>query len=147
MCIRDRAGRAASLRAAGQVSGALKAADELIARWPERPAAYLQRGSTLDQMGDVPAARAAFQRASQLAPTDLRGPLFEGRMLARLKRFGEAQTVLQDALELPGVSPPLTYFKNLLAVQSAAQASQTVIQATLERARQLHGDEVDSFFK
>ena len=68
-------------------------------------------------------------------------------MLARLKRLGEAQTVLEDALDLPGVSPPLTYFKNLLAVQSAAQASQAVIQRTLERARQLHGDEVDSFFK
>lgn len=141
------AGRAAALNATGKLSGALKAADDLIARWPDRPVAYLQRGAALEKMGDVPAARAAFQRASELQPSDLRGPLFEGRMLAKLKRFQEAREVLERALELPGAAPPLTYFRILLAVQASTGAGKATVNATVERARLIHGDEADTLLR
>lgn len=141
------AGRAAALRSGGRVSEALKAADDLISRWPDRPAAYLQRGSALADLGDVPAARAAFQRASELQSSDLRGPLFEGRMLARLKRYREAVEVLSQGLDLPGASPPLVYFKNLLAAQAAAGADRAALEATVARARRFHGDAVNSLLR
>ncbi len=135
---------AAALRAAGRTAKSLSAIQTIINRWPERAAAYLQRGSTLAAMGDVPAARQSFQRASALNPSDLRGPLFEGQLLAKVGRYPEAAGVLRAGLELPGASPPLVYFKMLLSAQAAARMGPDVIQETLDRARVYHGDEADS---
>ncbi|QDV05455.1 lipoprotein NlpI [Planctomycetes bacterium Poly30] len=137
-------GRAAAQRASGKTARSLSSIDAIIARWPDRAPAYLQRGSTLAEMNDIAGARAAFQRASQLDPGDLRGPLFEGQLLAKLQRYSEAAAVLQNGLELPGASPPLVYFRMLLAAQAGARMGGEVIQATLDRARAIHGDAADS---
>lgn len=139
--------RAAALRASGKTARSLSAIDAVIARWPDRAPAYLQRGSTLAEMNDVTGARAAFQRASQLNPGDLRGPLFEGQLLAKLRRYPEAAQVLQAGLDLPGASPPLVYFRMLLSAQAASRMGGEAIQATLDRARAIHGDAADSLTK
>ena len=98
-------------------------------------------------LGDVPEARRAFQRATALNPSDLRGPLFEGQMLAKAGRYPEAAMVLEKGLDHPSASPPLVYFRMLLSAQAAAQMGPDVIQRTLTKAREIHGDQADSLTK
>lgn len=139
--------RAAALRATGKTARSLSSIEDVIRRWPGRAPAYLQRGSTLGEMGDVEGARAAFQRASQLNPGDLRGRLFEGQLLAKNRRYTEAAAVLQQGLDVPGASPPLVYFKMLLSTQAVSRMSSDVIQETLRRARSIHGDAADALLQ
>ena len=134
----------AALNATGRVAEALKVADETIARWPDRSPAHLQRGSTLERMADFGAARVAFQRASQLKPSDLRGSLFEGRMLAKLGRMKEAAQVFETGLDQPGASPPMVYYKNLVAALTAVNADQAHLERIVARARKLHGAAADT---
>ncbi len=141
------AASAAALTAAGDVTGALAVADSTIERWPDRPAAYLQRGTALDAMGDPSGARAAFRRASQLRPSDLRGPLFEGRMLAKLGRYQEASVVMESALDLPGASAPLVYYEVLLKVLKVSGADRARLDRVLARSRKTHGAAADGLLK
>lgn len=133
------AASAAALNMTGRVAEALKVVDQAIARWPDRASAYLQRGAALERMADVEAARTAFQRASQLNPSDLRGSLFEGRMLAKLGRMQEAAQVFESGLEQPGANPPMVYYKNLIVALTAVGAERAHLERIVASARALHG--------
>ena len=134
----------AALNASGRASEGVRVAEDVIRRWPDRAPAYLQKGAALSALGDVDAARAAFQRSSQLKPSDLRGPLFEGKMLARLRRFDEAADVLETALDLPGASAPMTYFEVLIAARAASGADLAHLKRITARARKIHGAAADT---
>ncbi len=64
VALMGREGLAELLLARGDVPGALRAADELIARAPTRGAAYLTRGRALARAGDDTAAQSALRQAA-----------------------------------------------------------------------------------
>lgn len=140
-------GRVSALRALGRTEEARAAAEDAVERWPEEPMPYLVRGQLDADAGDVPRARASFQRFTALAPGDLRGRILEARILRSTSRPEEAAYVLTKGLDLDELSPPLTYFALLMASQSEAGASQNTLRQTYERAVAVHGEKARSLVK
>ena len=122
-------------------------ANEIIERWDDRPAGDLARGAIRRDAGDVSGALSDFSRASDLAPTDPRGRMFQGQVLLQQKRWADAERVLESGLDRPGAAPPLSYFGMLLQAKARRGANGAEISATRDRARAVHGDAADSLVR
>jgi tetratricopeptide (TPR) repeat protein len=139
--------RASALQTAKRDGEAFRAADGLIERWPDRLPAYLVRGELRRKQADLEGAREDFERAVALAPSDVRGPLFLGRVLLQSERYEEATEVLVRGLDAPGARPPLPYFSLLLRAQARLGLPPEALARTLERARAIHGDAADTLVR
>ncbi|OXM50069.1 tetratricopeptide repeat protein [Amycolatopsis alba] len=70
---------------------------------PEYEWAYYMRGRAYEDLGDLPAALADFERAIDLAPDDAENHLQRGMTLRRLKQYSAALSSFSRAIELdPG---------------------------------------------
>ena len=133
-------GQVSAIRRAGAREEALSRADAIIARWPERPTAFLIRGEILNDLGRVGEARRSYKKAAENAPKDLRPQMFEARMLLRRERAKEAAAILTSAITRTDVVPSLLFFQTTLQAQFMAGVSQSEIDRTYQRAVEVHGD-------
>ncbi len=129
-CLGDEAAQLRARYAAGDLDGASRLADDVLARDPEHAAALHVLGLVRFSHGDVAAAAALLQRSVHTSPdaavlSDL------GVVLRSQRRFAEAETAHREALRLDPTSvSALGNLGNvLLDVGRAAEAEGTLTDA------------------
>jgi tetratricopeptide (TPR) repeat protein len=86
----------------GQTQAALRYTDQVLdaKREPNNPEALLIAGSAYAAQGDLPKAKTAFNRFSELAPDSAQGPYRLGLVSIKEKKFDDAIKMLEKALTL-----------------------------------------------
>jgi tetratricopeptide (TPR) repeat protein/TolB-like protein/predicted Ser/Thr protein kinase len=114
---------------AGNVLRARQVADDYWKFWPDRSVGYRMRGMIALVEGDYEAARAAYERASQLDPED-RIPTF-GRLVSALllERWAEARQLRDEAVRSEN---PFTRGISL-ATAAGAEISQGRMRTAVEQ--------------
>jgi tetratricopeptide (TPR) repeat protein len=99
-----------------------------------QPHTWLQRGLALEA-SDREGALAAFRRYAELSPTDVQGPLQQGRLLLDAERLPEAEASLQRALQLAPSDVSVGYhLGKLRRLQGDAAGALPHFDAALPRA-------------
>lgn len=96
---RSRMARATILRASGDLRGALATLDDVLAAEPYHFMALLSKATTLDAVGEGPAALDTYRNVVKIAPPDDRLPPPAAAQLTRARdRLSAADTALRDYL-------------------------------------------------
>ena len=70
---------------------------------PDNAKTYYYLGDALNQLGDLPGARAAVERALQVSPSDAKAYNLMGRVLDRMSLPEQAQEMYRRGRELAGL--------------------------------------------
>jgi tetratricopeptide (TPR) repeat protein len=132
--------RCLSLRAAGDLPGALAAAREACAAVPNAPAAHYAMGEICTALGDDAGAVAAFAQALRRAPGWADAWVNLGLARYRQGAMGAAKQAMREALRVaPGHAAATANLGAFLRLTGEAEESEALLRETLARTPEAVG--------
>ena len=123
-----------TLRKAGDLAGALEAAQAACAAMPNMPAAHYALGEASSALGDEAGAVAAFAAALRLAPGWADAWVNLGLARYRQGAVGAAKMAMREALRLqPDHAAAAGNLSALMRITGEADGGETLLHETLER--------------
>ena len=132
--------RCLSLRAAGDLPGAVAAAREACAAAPDAPAAHYAMGEICTALGDDAGAVAAFAQALRRAPGWADAWVNLGLARYRQGAMGAAKQAMREALRVaPGHAAATANLGAFLRLTGEAEESEALLRETLARTPEALG--------